>query len=497
MSKLSKSFAFIGFFSISLSTFSASIELSEDFLAQIAKKGSPGLMQIEAAFLGAQVREGEVNELFSPELFGRAAYAETNEKAIISFIPIWSPTKQAQLGLRQNFTGGLSAEAAVSTDQRSAVTAASKYRNISTTTLSFTLQMDLWKDLFGRMSSAQLESSQLEAKRAELERDIQTRTYNISLRRLYWSLVANQESLKISEELLKTAQKQASETNQRFRNSVAESDEVARYEAQVASRQGTLVYLEYQKEIYLKQLRNLLPELSNSELTLGEYDLSKTFDKVMACTATIASESKVPYQFTKYDEATEMIRKVRANAATLNSRYDDPDVKLYGLVKTTGVDSEQATPTVNRGSYGGSVEDFQDNNRRGYEVGLSFTMPLGDAKTQTQKSKELYDQKRLSAAIENSDSQVINTHQQLVKQVSLLNEVIRSQKINSEQLAKRLKFMRKKYEQARASVNDLIQDQDALLSSELTSIETKLMILNVLFDYLAIYTETPCEFNRI
>jgi hypothetical protein len=57
--------------------------------------------------------------------------------------------------------------------------------------------------------------------------------------------------------------------------------------------------------------------------------------------------------------------------------------------------------------------------------------------------------------------------------------------------------MRRKYEQARVSINDLIFDQDALLRSELTTIETQLQILNVLFDYLAIYTETPCGFNRI
>jgi hypothetical protein len=57
--------------------------------------------------------------------------------------------------------------------------------------------------------------------------------------------------------------------------------------------------------------------------------------------------------------------------------------------------------------------------------------------------------------------------------------------------------MRKKYVQARASVNDLVQDQDALLNSELATIDTQLQILNVLFDYLAIFTETPCSFNRI
>jgi outer membrane protein TolC len=472
------------------------VEINELYLAQLAQKGSPQLDQIQAAFLNVDLRKGEIDTQFAPELYGQAAYAETNERPIITFIPIWSPTKQAYFGVRQNLQSGFSVQAQATTDQRSAISPGGKYRDVSTTTLSFTMQMDLWKDLLGRLSKAQLESVLLDSKRAELEKDIQTKSFHISLRRVYWSLVANQESLKIAEELLKTAQRQSNETQQRFKNAVAESDEVARYAAQVASRQGTLTYLQYQRETLLKQLKNLLPELMASEVTLGSYDLSKTFDRVMACTATIASESKVPYHFTHYDEATDMIRKVRAHAATINSRYADPDVKLYGTVRSTGVGSNE-TSNGYRGSYGAAIDDMSENNRAGYEVGLKFSLPLGDTRKINQRTKELYDEKRLNAAINSTDAQVINTHQQLVRSISLLNDVIKSQKVTSAQLEKRLTFMRRKYEQARASVNDLIQDQDALLNSELMTIDTQLQILNVLFDYLAIYTETPCEFNRI
>jgi hypothetical protein len=86
---------------------------------------------------------------------------------------------------------------------------------------------------------------------------------------------------------------------------------------------------------------------------------------------------------------------------------------------------------------------------------------------------------------------------QLVKSLTLLNEVIRAQKLNSQELQKRLKYTLTKYQQARVSVNDLIQDEDDLLRVSLTTVETQLQVLNVLFDYLAIYTETPCAFNRI
>jgi len=121
-----------------------SIILSEEYLSEASKKGSPQLDQIEAAFLSAEVRAGQTKEMFAPEVFGQAVYAETNEKAIIPFIPIWSPVKQGQIGVRKNLSSGFYTEAAVTTDQRSAISPIGKYRNITTSTLSFTMQMDLW-----------------------------------------------------------------------------------------------------------------------------------------------------------------------------------------------------------------------------------------------------------------------------------------------------------------------------------------------------------------
>ncbi len=474
------------------------IKLNESLIETLAKKGSPQLDEIEAALLSTQVREGEENESYSPELFGRGSYTETNERALIGFQPIFSPIKQAQLGVRQTFKHGVSTSASIITDQRSSSTSplAGHFKDATTTTMSFTVQLDVWKNLFGRLSKAKLDSAQLDSKRAKLEKEIQTKTFQISLRRLYWSLVANNEALKISEALLETAQTQAKDAAQRLKNAVADADEVARYKAQVAARQGSVLFLKYQKETYLKQLRNLLPELGTNEITLGDYNIEKTMTEVLACTSTIASQTSVPYGFTKYDEVVGLLRKIRANNATVNARYSDADVSLFGTVKATGVSSEEAAPARYRGSFGGSIDDIEEQNRTGYEVGVNFSLPLGSVKENTKRVKELYDEKRLLASINGTEAQVVNTHIQLVKSINLLTEVITSQRTSSRELGKRLVGMKRKYEQARVSVNDLVMDQDAFLNSELTTIDTQLQILNTIFDYLVVYTETPCVFNR-
>lgn len=175
----------LSFLFISSLAHASVVYLSEDLLAEKANGLSPELDRIESIMLSAQLGRDQVNEQFAPELFGQASYAETNEKAIIEFIPIFSPIKQAQIGVRQKTSLGLSASAAVSTDQRSAVSPLAKYRNITTSILSFTVRMDIWKDLFGKISKTQIETADLESKKANLEKGIQNKTFKIALRRLY------------------------------------------------------------------------------------------------------------------------------------------------------------------------------------------------------------------------------------------------------------------------------------------------------------------------
>ena len=147
-----------------------------------------------------------------------------------------------------------------------------KINDATPTTLAFTMQMDLWRDLFGRMSRNKVESLELETKKAAIERDIQEKSFRLSLRRVYWSLVANNEALRKSEALLQSAQTQANEISMQFKSAVAEADEVARTKAQVASREGTITFLKYQRETLFTQLKNLLPEFAQHQMSLASYD---------------------------------------------------------------------------------------------------------------------------------------------------------------------------------------------------------------------------------
>jgi outer membrane protein TolC len=472
-----------------------SIQLTEKTLVNLSLNKSPQWDSIEASYLSALSEAEQLNDRFRPEVFGSAQYEESREKPILEFIPIWTPLKTAQVGVRQQFRGGVGLTASIAADQRSAVTPQGRFDNISTNILRLDMQIDLWKDVFGRLSKAQSRSADYAKEKSLLEKDIQQKAFALSLRRTYWSLVANNEQLKIYANLKKIALEQVADAKKRLNVGITDAGELARYQAQVSSREGSLLYYQYQREILFKHLKNLLPEMQGKDIELAEYSIPKIVESVLSCTMIIAGNKTVPYEYTRYDEVVALLRKTQREQEKLASSYDDIDVKFIGSVRTTGVASRDNGNGVQVGSYGAAAEDWQENNRTGYAAGLQVTIPLG--KESTRKTQELLAEKRFNADINQTESNIVTTHNQLVKVIRLLTQVIQAQKDNTTALEKRLEVQNKKFREARVTVNDLILDQDALLNSSLVTINTQLEIINTLFDYLVVFTETPCDFNRI
>lgn len=487
-------FCFLSLFTPSF----AAIEITEATLLNYSKQNAPRLEEIQASLYDSQTEKNETLEKFAPEVFGQALYAETKEKAIIEFQPVFSPVKQAQLGVRQKIGYGLNAQFMATSDQRTGSSAfIGKLDNITTTIFSFTLQMDLWRDLFGRMTDTERKNAELDGQRAKLEETINRKIFELTLRKIYWSLVANQESIKISEGLTKTSRNQLNDARKRRQAAVADEGEVARYEAQLASREGQVIFLNYQKEALIKQLKALLPDLGRAELALGKYNIDTTINQVVSCSQLISSKLAIPYDFTQYDEIVKLLRDIKSNKKIINNRYSDVDVRVYGTVKSTGVANDKINPTLYQGNFGDTIKDMQNNNRSGYETGITVLLPLGDARKNTETTKTLYDEKRYLAVIDNTESQVVSTHTQLAKSMALISGVIKSQKEGSDALKRRLAVVELKYSQARISVSDFIEDQDALLNAELNTINAQLQAVNVMFDYFMVFTDTPCDFNRI
>jgi hypothetical protein len=472
--------------------------LTEKSLVELAGSSSPRLSEIRAQLLRSMTDKNLLTEKYAPELYARGSYSETQERPVIEFLPVFSPIKTGFVGVKQKFSKGFEAKMQLTTDQRSANSSLSgQYRDVTTNILSLTVQMDLWKNLLGTLSQAELERSELSSKSAKIEEEINKKALTFSIRRLFWSLVANAEQIKIANRLLTDAKNQLKDAGRRLSKSVSDAGDVARYEALLAQRKGQLIFLNYQKELLTKSLKTLIPELNGKEFQVSGYDVERTIEEVKECASTIVTSPSVPWNYTRYDEIILYLKEVKNLNNTINGHYSDVDVKLFGSLRSTGVGSDKLNTSSYRGSYGRAFEDMQNNNRSGYEVGVNLTIPLGEAKGETKKTKTLYDEERLYAQIKSYDAQISSTHSELAKSLALIADVIETQKMSTSALQKRVTIQRQKFDQARVSTSELLLDQEALLNSEISTIDSQLQALNVLIDYLMIFTDTPCAFNRM
>ncbi|MAX67500.1 MAG: hypothetical protein CME66_11245 [Halobacteriovoraceae bacterium] len=468
-------------------------KVTEQNLLVKAKTNNPTLADIEATFLSSKVKEQELADKFGYEFYSGYNYIGTKEKAIISYQPVFSNVNQYKIGVKKYTKYGVVLDANRSVDIRSTD---DNYKDISTTTDEFGVQLDLWRDFMGAVSKSQVDNLKDLKKKDELQAKISKKTFEINVRRLYWQLVANEEKLRITRSLFKAAQKQAANARLRKANSISDKAEVARFESLVHQRKGSLLFLEYERELLLKNLRSFFPDLNNYELSLGKYNLSKTVFDVLACSTRIDQQKNVPYEYTDYDEVVSLLQSIKGRQIKIDKTYDSVDLKLDLKFKRTGIASETQDGTVYTGDYAGSIEDMTENDRSGLSAGVMLSVPFGEDKGSTEDVKKLLTEKQFEANIVNLNTNVISTHKQVKKSVKILAEVIKQQKANSKKLEIRVKEMKKKYSQARIPEYALIQDQDSLLQSDLAVVDTQLQVVNTILDYFTIFNQFPCTFNR-
>lgn len=483
-----------------LPAFSEDIQLTEDMVTKMSLESNPNLDQIEATFLDSKIRAEELKDKFGFEAYSGYNYLNTNERATIPFIPIFRNINQYQVGVKKYTKYGVVLDANTSVDARwgdSAGTNPTNFDQITTTIYEVGLQMDLWKDFLGRMTKSQFDNLQDLKKKDELQTEISKAAFIANTRKLYWNLIANEEKLKITRGLAKKALQQAADARKRKANSVSDKAEVARFESLVHQRKGSIINLKYERELLLRSLRETFPQLNGKEVTLAKYNEDKILFNILACSAKINDEKDVPYQTTSYDEVMSLLRKVQTRQSEIDGTYDDVDIKFDLKLRQVGVASDtDDNGSTYTGSYGDSLEDIANNNRGGMEAGISLTIPFGEDRKATKTVKDAYTEKSFAANINMMDAKVRSTHQQTQKTVKLLSELMEQQRLNSKQLAIRVREMKKKYNQARIPEYALIQDEDSLLQSDLSVVDIKLLVIQTMLDYFSVFHNYPCAFNR-
>lgn len=467
-----------------LSTFSRAwaLEVDEKILISRLQTDSPQWKQVEAQELGALDALSSLEENFETTLDANYYYSKTDEKQFSTFSPVTTPIKNKSIGLTRPTSYGVKWKLVGSQEQFT-----NSFVNEGTTTaLTAGASIDLYKDLFGRTTRNQEELLEKNYGIAKLKKEADLKMLESSVRKIYWAWVATQQSLDITQGLLESSKKQVVEAQRRFKNNIADEGEVARYRSQVASRQAGIISLQYQEEGLKKSLRDLIPTLNDPKLTLKPVNVGKVVLEVLQCTSTIAKYSSAPLEYTPYDDIARLQKEQLLNKQKVNNAHSGLDVKLVSEYKYTG----KALGADN------SWDEFSNDRRKGYSVGVGISIPLEGKKSTTEDVRKAVDDKLFQAQADINASKVNSVHLQVIRTIELLSEVMKNQRENTKQLEISLKTSKKKFNQARMTVQQLVQEQDQYLQSNLDEVQTQLNVINTLLDYFSVFTQTPCGINR-
>jgi len=435
---------------------------------------------------------------FSPTLYGNISYEETKELPLISFQPVFSPTRFMTLGVKQFTPFGLSWDlyGATTIQDADKTGSSSGFKNATVSVIGINLELDLWRDFLGSGTGNLYKEAELQKQNALLIKNNMDKKFLHSLRQIYWSIVATNESIELMESLITIAEKQLQESLRRRKNSLADADEVSRYEAQLQGRKSELYFKLFQKEKLLQELRRRASSLHDQEIDFAKENIQATQLEVMSCIKQISEIQEIPYSNTNVDEQIQILAEIKDLQSSRLAKQHGLDLKLFGGVRSTGVDSRLIATNSYQGSQSEAWNDLYQNDRWGTEVGIKFTMPLDSTSSKLEESQTRAATLSTELQIKEHQENLKIYHQQFKKMITFLEAGIESQTAQTKSLKNIISLMNIKYRQARVSLTDLLQNQDAHYQAELRTIDARLEILNYLLDYLKLFPDTNCAFNR-
>ena len=451
--------------------------LDKNSIIQEAKRNSPTINRIRSSLLSKKLDKNQYLENFQTRLEGDVSYFKSNEDSFIEFSPTVSPVNNFSLGVAKDFTTGMSFGVFNNHYKRDYQTYGVDSRN----SISLEFTMDLYKDFFGSTSKSKISYLNYEEQAAQIQKDIDKEIFLITLVRIYFDIILNQEAINVSRDILEIYKKQELNTKKRYKNGIADLSEVKRRSSQLASKRVDIFNLVNRQENLILDLKKLLPSIANKEIKLLDYNIDELEEYFSTITSNIRSKDKVPMDYTYYDDLVKLVEKSYHAQKKFTKNYSDIDLEFYSQFNHFGKDDSSR----------GAVDNNFGNAADSYEVGLRLKAPIGRTKTNSKSLQLSINQANYLATKKENLAKIAAYHTQSIKNLELLRKSSIYQSENSKDLQQILRLSQRKFRQARIPIKDLIEDQNLYLQSILRELEIKMVVINQILDYMAVFTNTP------
>jgi outer membrane protein TolC len=459
--------------------------LTEQELVRLSLEGSIPNKGLDAKAAGESASLSATREMFGPRLKASAGRLQSRETPVTIFQPTLSPIDEYSTSIQQKIPYGLSLEGGVFASQRSAVDRS--FEDATQVGAKLALRLELLKNRFGSLDHAQLDAAESRHKRVELETRISKKQQEVAIRKLYWSLVANAQSLELSKKLEESATRQLKYAEDRGRIGAADIGEIARYKSQLQSRLGSILLFEHEREMLWQALQSQIKDFSPAQYQLDVVGLMSTQGAVTQCLDKVLSSKNLDLETSLYDEVMASYKDELGHEVKAAQQHASPQLAFVGSSQITGTKDD----------YSGSFDDLKDEKRSSYFIGLELEIPLGGKSHRTEESLILSKKSGLEAQYEQLESELAATFQTMEKNLKILQKGLQNQIANSENLDISYRETLKKFDQGRIPLSLAINEQDALFQSELQELTFKKQIAHTLLDYFAVFTEFPCSWNLL
>jgi len=459
--------------------------LSEKDLIRLFRSEAISLKATAAQRDQSELNSSLLKEAYMPQGYGSFRYGDSNEKSLSPFQPTLGPTTNLLAGIRKRYAYGVAGSAEVFTQEVS--TTDGNLDRAAQFGGRASVSLDLWRNYLGKLDQSTVKSAEIGEVRTALEAEINERISELSLRKAFWSILALDESLKVNEELLRSAERQLKEARKRGADGVADRGEIARYQAQIESRKATQITLELQRQYGEGAIKRQIASLQGQRIRLAPVNLQEEENKFQICSKQILTQNETPLPFAASAELLSKLKEEFDQKQAQAALHSSPDLFLELSMQRSGVDQ----------GAGPSTEDFVSKGKLGYSIGLNLTVPLGE-------QSDFSERKLLSAQKNAYDAQTLQLkhdlsvlHSDTRQALRLLAQALETQSNESRFLTINLDESRQKFNQGRIPVSLLIQEQDSLFASRLTEIDIKRQIVHAMYDYFQVFTRHPCPMNRL
>lgn len=342
-------------------------------------------------------------------------------------------------------------------------------------------EMDVLQDLMGYISLKEWDQVKIDEDVSKLQVEQVRRKLYASSSSLFLNIRVFEEMQVVVDKLIKRLEKLERDVESKVRNRIAEESDLYKLRASIAQRKADLVVLKRNLKEIERMLRAILSVEEDTRFEPGR-SLASVVKDISACEESILREEDFDTVWSSQFEILKKNIKRGGLEKEIAYRKALPDVSLVGSYTGTGLDE----------SFSGGVSEATGGDRPQYYVGLNLSWPLSKS---VAKSKRIFGDTALETtglaySKELEENRILfNTAREKIQYFKEEGELVDSAVSFGQ---RQVKDLGRRFRQGRVSMFELVQEESAVMQSELKQKRLWMERINNVYQILGNFDRYEC-----